>query len=281
MSFSAFRPFLRSGILLQTRGNAGMKARQRAGASGSASGIQVQAAAQPKLQIWLQRALLPATGAAAVLLGSLMYSLNEAKSSMKGGEAKEEQLDATSSSWAAELVSGKDLVKVGSKKKEYETLSVQTIHPFHLHLPIQVMSTEEFLASEHPFFDDDHMFSAFVTQGIIRDMNGYFRKESNEFTSVIALGRDVAGFPRIVHGGLTAAIFDEAFGALLFCLKNSGQVKFWCVRRCSDFFVPFSPLQRVVNYQHHVNLCITNPTGARPTQSTWTSTTNRILKRAL
>lgn len=47
------------------------------------------------------------------------------------------------------------------------------------------------------------------------------------FYSVISLGREVCGFPRIVHGGLTAAIIDESFGGLLFALKQSRALKFW------------------------------------------------------
>lgn len=41
------------------------------------------------------------------------------------------------------------------------------------------------------------------------------------------LGREVCGFPRIVHGGLTACMFDEAFGGLLFSLKQDKVLRFW------------------------------------------------------
>ena len=34
-------------------------------------------------------------------------------------------------------------------------------------------------------------------------------------------------FPRIVHGGLTAAIIDESYGGLLFALKKAGALRFW------------------------------------------------------
>lgn len=70
-------------------------------------------------------------------------------------------------------------------------------------------------------------FSAFVARGIINDMEGFYVPDAKKFNAVVALGREVAGFPRIVHGGLTAAIFDEAFGGLLFSLKKSGGVTFW------------------------------------------------------
>ncbi len=44
---------------------------------------------------------------------------------------------------------------------------------------------------------------------------------------MVSLGREVCGFPRIVHGGLTAAIIDESFGGLLFALKQSRALNFW------------------------------------------------------
>ena len=39
--------------------------------------------------------------------------------------------------------------------------------------------------------------------------------------------REVCGFPRVVHGGLTAAIIDESFGGLLFALKQQKALNFW------------------------------------------------------
>jgi len=92
---------------------------------------------------------------------------------------------------------------------------------------VRVLTAEDLLSQEHPFLEDDHMFSAFVARGIINDMEGYYVPKKKKFSAVVALGREVAGFPRIVHGGLTAAIFDEAFGGLLFSLKKTGGVSFW------------------------------------------------------
>lgn len=92
---------------------------------------------------------------------------------------------------------------------------------------VRVLTAEDLLSQEHPFLEDDHMFSAFVARGIINDMEGYYVPKKKKFSAIVALGREVAGFPRIVHGGLTAAIFDEAFGGLLFSLKKSGGVSFW------------------------------------------------------
>lgn len=43
----------------------------------------------------------------------------------------------------------------------------------------------------------------------------------SRFYAVVSLGRNICGHPRIVHGGLTAALIDETLGCLMFALKNS------------------------------------------------------------
>lgn len=63
--------------------------------------------------------------------------------------------------------------------------------------------------------------------GIVKDLTGYYNPESKTWYSVISLGREVCGFPRVVHGGLTAAMFDESFGGLLFSLKQQKALDFW------------------------------------------------------
>lgn len=90
----------------------------------------------------------------------------------------------------------------------------------------KVLCAEDLLKQDHPFLEDDHMFSAFVARGLINDIEGFYSKDKTEFRAVVALGREVAGWPKIVHGGLTAAIFDEVFGGLLYCLKKSKAVSF-------------------------------------------------------
>lgn len=84
----------------------------------------------------------------------------------------------------------------------------------------KILDAATLLESDHPFLEDDHMFSAFLARGIINDIEGFYSKSSKEFSAVVALGNDVSGYAGIVHGGLTAAIFDEVFGGLLFCLKT-------------------------------------------------------------
>jgi acyl-coenzyme A thioesterase PaaI-like protein len=92
---------------------------------------------------------------------------------------------------------------------------------------IEVLNKEILLQQDHPFLEDDHMFAAFVNNGIVNDMTGYYNTLNKKFTSIISLGRETAGFPRVVHGGLTAAIFDETFGGLLFSLKKDKALNFW------------------------------------------------------
>ena len=41
---------------------------------------------------------------------------------------------------------------------------------------------------------------------------------------MLYLIREVCGYPNTVHGGLTAAIMDEAFGGLMFNIWRSGQL---------------------------------------------------------
>ena len=47
----------------------------------------------------------------------------------------------------------------------------------------------------------------------------------------------------MVHGGLTAAIFDEAFGGLLYSLKKTGTTSFWG---------PAYTAQLEVSYKHKI-----------------------------
>lgn len=85
---------------------------------------------------------------------------------------------------------------------------------------MKILDADTLLQSNHPFLEDDHMFSAFLARGIINDIEGYYSRSAQEFNAIVALGKDVSGYAGIVHGGLTAAIFDEVFGGLLFCLKT-------------------------------------------------------------
>ncbi len=57
-------------------------------------------------------------------------------------------------------------------------------------------------------------------------MRCYFDKKRRQFHAVVSLGKDVCGFPMTVHGGLTAAIFDETFGGLGICMWKDGALGF-------------------------------------------------------
>jgi acyl-coenzyme A thioesterase PaaI-like protein len=92
---------------------------------------------------------------------------------------------------------------------------------------VKAVDAEMLAQADHPILEDDHMFSAFVSKGIVDDLTGYYNTQERKFYSIISLGREVCGFPRIVHGGLTAAIIDESFGGLLFALKKQKALPFW------------------------------------------------------
>lgn len=92
---------------------------------------------------------------------------------------------------------------------------------------VKAMDAEMLLEENHPILEDDHMFAAFVSKGIVDDLTGYYSSQEKKFYAVVSLGREVCGFPKIVHGGLTAAIIDESFGGLLFALKQAKALSFW------------------------------------------------------
>lgn len=90
---------------------------------------------------------------------------------------------------------------------------------------MQVLTADSL--QDHPLLKSDHMFSALLRNGMLKDMVCYYDKGHREFHTVLQLGRDVCGFPTIVHGGLTAAVMDETLGFLLFALKQQRQLPFW------------------------------------------------------
>jgi acyl-coenzyme A thioesterase PaaI-like protein len=111
----------------------------------------------------------------------------------------------------------------------------------------KILDAATLLQSDHPFLEDDHMFSAFLARGIINDIEGYYNKGAKEFNAVVALGKDVSGYAGIVHGGLTAAIFDEVFGGLLFCTKTR-HLKLNLLD-----YIPSFTVNLEVNYQRRIS----------------------------
>jgi hypothetical protein len=47
---------------------------------------------------------------------------------------------------------------------------------------------------------------------MVQDMVCVYNEKSEQFHTIVRVGRDVCGYPKTVHGGLTAAIADETFG---------------------------------------------------------------------
>eukprot|EP00884_Botryococcus_braunii_P003412 jgi/Botrbrau1/13071/Bobra.0187s0033.1 len=78
----------------------------------------------------------------------------------------------------------------------------------------------------HAFIKHDHMFSALLRHDLVKDLVCYYDKGERQMKYVIQLGSDVCGYPRIVHGGLTAAIIDESFGFLFYSLREHKQLPF-------------------------------------------------------
>lgn len=68
----------------------------------------------------------------------------------------------------------------------------------------------------------DHWFDTLESEQMVKEMLCIYDKTSKEFHTIVKVGRDVCGYPRTVHGGLTAAIVDETFGGLYVCLWTSG-----------------------------------------------------------
>lgn len=91
----------------------------------------------------------------------------------------------------------------------------------------QQVLTADSMQHHHPALKPDHMFSALLRHELVKDLVCFYNKEDRKFSYVIQLGSDVCGYPRIVHGGLTAAIVDEAFGFLFYAMRHHSQLPYW------------------------------------------------------
>ncbi|KAK9812066.1 hypothetical protein WJX73_002669 [Symbiochloris irregularis] len=92
---------------------------------------------------------------------------------------------------------------------------------------VKEVLTAESMQHHHPVLKPDHMFSALLRHEVVKDLVCFYSEERRKFYYVIQLGSDVCGYPRIVHGGLTSAIVDEAFGFLMYALRHHKQLPFW------------------------------------------------------
>ncbi|KAI3438715.1 hypothetical protein D9Q98_001135 [Chlorella vulgaris] len=149
---------------------------------------------------WASWALIPT--AAAALLGGVSKALaSSQQSELEAAHARAQSSLAAAAHWITALEQQPGVVKA--------------------------FDAAMLLEADHEILEDDHMFSAFVSKGIVNDMTGYYDTQGRRFLGIISLGRDVCGFPGVVHGGLTAAIIDECFGGLLFALKKAKALPFW------------------------------------------------------
>eukprot|EP00873_Tetraselmis_striata_P045137 jgi/Tetstr1/465401/TSEL_010085.t1 len=82
-----------------------------------------------------------------------------------------------------------------------------------------LLTTTSLLSADSPV-NDDHLFTNLLRNELVKDIHCFFDPEQQQFHSVVRIGSDCCGHPTIVHGGLTAAIMDEAFGGLIFCMKR-------------------------------------------------------------
>lgn len=67
-------------------------------------------------------------------------------------------------------------------------------------------------------------FLSMLKQDLIKDLQFIWNSETREFHTIIALGADIAGHPRITHGGFSAAVLDETTGGLVFEGKKDGSL---------------------------------------------------------
>lgn len=58
---------------------------------------------------------------------------------------------------------------------------------------------------------------------MVRDLVALYDPAARRMSYIVQLGENVCGYPRVVHGGLTAAIVDEAMGHLFYALRVHGR----------------------------------------------------------
>jgi acyl-coenzyme A thioesterase PaaI-like protein len=76
-----------------------------------------------------------------------------------------------------------------------------------------------------PGIDPDHLFITMLRQRLISDILFMWNSKQQVFHTVLALGEEVAGHPRVTHGGFTSAVIDESTGGLVFELIKLGLAK--------------------------------------------------------
>ncbi|KAI8475037.1 MAG: HotDog domain-containing protein [Monoraphidium minutum] len=95
----------------------------------------------------------------------------------------------------------------------------------------------------------DHLFLSLLDHHLIKDMVVAYNASSRQLHNALRFGIDVCGHPNIVHGGLTSAILDETFGALLYSMRREGQAQFarvFTARLEVDYTAPLPAQSTVV-----------------------------------
>lgn len=104
--------------------------------------------------------------------------------------------------------------------------------PFLRHLankPTVAVVDSSDLSSALPINLHDHLFEALKKNRQLRSYTCLYDYDPHakgpKYFAVFDLGADVCGFPGITHGGLSAAMCDEAFGGLIQGLKLEGVLR--------------------------------------------------------
>ncbi|KAK9804588.1 hypothetical protein WJX73_003373 [Symbiochloris irregularis] len=80
------------------------------------------------------------------------------------------------------------------------------------------------LLEQHGISAHDNLLGTFLHLGLLRSQACLYHPERHQYCSIFSLGDRICGHPKIVHGGFTAALMDDAFGAIVYISKEKGHV---------------------------------------------------------
>lgn len=81
------------------------------------------------------------------------------------------------------------------------------------YMRIDVESTDLFFTQNHALHD------TLLGEGMIEVYEIYKKKEENEIVGLIKLGKKLNGYPNVIHGGISALLFDNTFGWVFIALS--------------------------------------------------------------
>jgi hypothetical protein len=90
----------------------------------------------------------------------------------------------------------------------------------------EVLTSTTLSSRAHRALGGDHLFSALADARLVHDVVAFYDAPGRRLHFVVSLGPDVCGWPGVVHGGLTAALVDEAMGHLFLALRAAGELPF-------------------------------------------------------